>query len=417
MTQAFLDMLHLFSCAAHGTRPKEKDYNLDEIFQQAARQGILPLVLVSVKRLYKDGARLVQGVALERHINNLRLLVLNNMQKSAIVYDAVKQLADSGIPYCILKGETLAELYSSPECRISGDTDVYVGDEILIKKAIKILKGHGFEFGSKGSNLHHYHADHSIAGVLELHSGLYDELFIDVWFDKQTALTEPYRVVKTHSGSELPTLGITDGLVFLHLHFTKHFLVGGIGIRQLMDMLLYIKKHKNEIDYEKFSKIIKHLKYDKFFNNVMYIGVKHLGFAEEDLYPFAYDEAIASKVLSDIENGGNFGKDEEWRKGFYLIYNEQRFGRFKDEDYAKYMETWDRENTVKTFFLPRKNMERMYPYVAEYRFLLPVAWVHRAIGFAVKLVKRLLRSGKNNDNMQVGEIKERMDLIKELDMI
>jgi len=409
MTQAFSDMLYLFSCAAHGICPVEKEYSdIDEVFQKAVKQSVLPLVLMSVKQLYK-GDMIIQGQTLNSHIHNLRLMIINNTQRNAIVYNAVKQLTDNGIPCCVLKGDTVANLYANPDCRISSDTDIYIDDEKMIKKAVKILKCHSFEFRKKYSNSHHFQAYHKIAGLLELHCHLHDELFTDIWFDNQTVLTEPYRAVRTHFDNELPALGITDGIILLCLHFIKHFLSGGTGVRQLMDVLLYIKKYKNEIDYKKFSELIHYLKYNKFFDAMMGIGVKYLGFAKEDLYPFTYDEIIFGKILSDIEDGGLFGKGELWRKSFYVVYSQQRFGRFKDGDYAKHINKWKMRNFFALFFMNRKSMEKKYPYIIKYGFLLPVAWLHRAI--------ELLIGKKNNDNSHTDEIAARMDLIRELDMI
>jgi len=407
MTQSFSDMLYLFSCAAHGVQPEKKtDLNLDEIYHKAASQGVLPLVLISFKELYMNDGVIICGTPLEEHIKRLRLQALNNIQRGFIIHNAIKKLADNGISCCILKGETVAILYHNPDCRISNDTDIYIDtdDKETIVEAQKILEESGFKFCKGLPESHHINATHKTAGYLELHHSLHDKLYKDIWFDNKTSLSELFRMVKTPIGIEVPALGVTDALYYSFLHLVKHFLRDGIGIRPFMDILLYIKNYKNEIDFEKFSGLIRYLKYDKFFDNIMCVGVKYLGFAKDELYPFSNNDELIERILTDVENGGQFGKDEVWRKNFHKVYSKQRFSRFTDEDYHKKIKAYMTRNPFKRFFLNRSIMMNGYTYVARHGFLLPVAWLHRAS----KFVRKLFLTNK---------VKERLDLVRKLDMI
>ena len=412
MTQAFSDVLYLFSCAAHGIRPNDKqDRSLDEIYLKAERQGVLPLVLMAVKDLDLDERTLVLGVDLSHHYHNLRMMAISNMHRSSIVYNALKQLKEVGISCCVLKGATLAGLYKNKDFRISTDTDIYIDTDSkrTIKKAIKVFEEHDFEFRGIPPNSNHYIAYHKTAGMLELHYNLYHELFTDVWFDNKTALTEPFRMVETHLELEMPALGITDGYIYMCLHMIKHFLAEGIGIKPIMDLLLYTKRYKEEIDYRRVSEIMHHLKYDKFIEVIMCIGVRYLGFSTEEVFPFDCDEATADKVLADMEGGGMFGHDEEWRKGFKMVYNEHRFSRFRADDYAEYMKTWDFRRKVRSGYV----MKKRYPYLVKYGFLLPVAWIHRIVRYVIRSIfKKSGTSDKLDERVQ-----ERMNLIMELDMV
>ena len=414
MTQVFSDMLYLFTCAAHGVQPEKKpDMDLDGIYHKAASQGVLPLVLTSFKELYMDDGAIICGTSLEYHIKRLRMQALLNIQRGHIIHNAIKQLADNGISCCVLKGDTVAGLYKNPECRISGDTDIYVGeDDKTISKSIKIFEENGFEFSGDPPNSHHFRAYHETAGLLELHRSLYKELFIDVWFDNKTSLSEPFRTVYSPTGCEIPALGVNDGLMYIYLHMVKHFLRGGIGIRPLMDVLFYVRNYKSEIDFKRFHELIRHLKYDKFFYAIIFIGVKYLGFTADDLYYLPSDESTAEKLLSDMENSGLFGQDEEWRSSFKDVYNEQRFNRFKTEDYTEYMSAWKKESLFKKFFMNRVRIKTMYPYVARHSFFLPIAWLHRAYLYVRKLFNK-----RKNHLAHTDLLRMRLDLIRELDMI
>jgi len=414
MTQSFIDMLYLFKCATHGIIPEErKEIDLDLVFKNALEQGTLPMIILSLTKLNYDPNIMILGITLENHIKRIRLQVLNNLQRSVIVYNAIKELEVNGISCCVLKGDTLAGLYKNPEYRISNDVDIYIGSESVQKKAIKILKKLGFEFFGGPSHLHHFSLYHEVAGQLELHRHLFIRTTHKRWFESDTSQNEPYRIVETHYGSLIPTLGITDCFIYMYIHIVKHFLNRGIGIRPIMDILLYIREYKDAIKIERFYNIIRELKYDRFFDNMIFIGVKYLGFSEEELFPYTCTEATAEKVLADIEGGGIFGARTEWRRSFSKAYTDQRILRVVEEADDEYMKKWTK-NPIKRFFISRQSMLKEFPYLAKHRVLLPLAWLLRA----VKLVKKaFVAKDDSDDYVHSDEVKERMELIKELDMI
>ena len=413
MTKAFSDMLYLFSCAVHGTPPNmKKDYDLDEICQSAARQGILPFILISINNLHRDGDVLILGKSLDARINDLRITIINYIQRSSIIQSSIDILKQNDIPVCVLKGDTFACLYKNPECRISNDTDIYISDEKKIKQAIRILSDMGFNFRGDPSNSHHLTARHKDAGQLEVHRSLFQRDLHRRWFEGELSQPEPYRMVATPYDNELPALGLTDSLIYSYLHIVKHFVNSGIGIRPVMDTLLYISKHKEEIDFKRFSSIIKELKYDKFYDHIQLIGVLYLGFAESDFYPFSSDAATAARILADMEDGGIFGNALPWRAEFSKVYNEQRIKRFSDEANDAYMMKWEKRSPLRRLFVHRYEMMRKYPYVAKSIFLLPIAWFHRLVLFIFESV-----GGKKSNTNENKNIEARLNLIRELDMI
>ena len=412
MTQVFSDMLYLFSCAAHGIQPDDKQERpLVEICKKAERQGVLPLVLVAIKDMSSDDITLLPDSDFSNDSQYLMKTAVFNMHRNIVVHNAIKQLREADISCCVLKGATIAGLYKNMDFRISSDTDIYIDTDSkkIIKKAIRVFENHGFVFSGIPPNSNHYIAHHKAAGLLELHYNLYHELFTDVWFDNKTVLNEPFRMVKTHFDLEIPALGITDGYLYMGLHIIKHFLAEGIGIRPIMDYLLYTKQYKEEIDYRKFSEIMHYLKYNRFIDVIMCIGVKYLGFSKEDLFSYDCDEKTADEVLTDIEGGGLFGHDEKWRNGFRMLYNEQRFKRFRSDGYADYMKTWEFRRKVHSGYVMRKR----YPFVVKYGFLLPVAWIHRIVSHVIRAI---FYKSKTDDKLDE-RVQERLNLIMELDMI
>jgi hypothetical protein len=421
MTQGFVNMIYLFSCGAMGiSSDLDHDIDIDEVFKQAEAQGVWHIVFLAINKLYTDGEIKIEYDIFNKLKNQTIAAVAVNTRRMNLIHDVIKKLEAAGARPCVLKGEVLSLLYQNPDCRISGDTDILI--DIKSKdNAAKVLAELGFDIKPLNPTSHHMVATHPVAGMVELHLRLYDELFEDVWFDNKILNEEERRSVKADDGSEFVTLGITDGLVFVSLHYIKHFLSGGVGIRQLMDVLLYMKEYFREIDWKRFNHLMEYLKYQKFINNSIGIGVKYLNFKQEDLPPFTCDKDIMDKILSDIELGGVFGKNEKGRSSFYLQYTMERYNRFKGEDYSRYIKKWWLPNLIRIIFPHIKVLALKYPYVKKSGLLYIVAWFHRMGKFIIASVKsrkpvyRYINIKKNYDEDAV--IKKRMKLVRELDMI
>lgn len=421
LTQTFIDMIYLFSCGALGKAPlSEIAANIQDINKLAEKHDVLHIVYLAEKYLYDNKRLNMPSDAYCSLKYNTLNSVTRNIKRNYFMHKVINKFKDEGLNYCVLKGEVLSSLYAAPDFRISSDTDMYI-DAKDTKQAISILKKLNFTVKKYKGTSHHIRANHPIGGLLELHLHLHDEIFEDVWFDHKMLNQEEFRTIKAEDGTSITTLGITDGLIFITLHYIKHFLSCGVGIRQLMDVLLYMKKYKDEINWDRFNELLHHLKYKKFVDNTIDIGIKYLHFIKGDLPLHECDENIMDKILTDIEKGGVFGKHDAGRSGFYLEYTKARFSRFKKEDYDAYVKKWWRPNVIKAIFPSVRSIAVKFPYVKKTTLLYPVAWIHRVIKLLTGIIKKeksvykYINPQKAVENNET--IKKRMELIRELDMI
>jgi hypothetical protein len=151
------------------------------------------------------------------------------------------------------------------------------------------------------STSNHVNAVHPVAGEFELHVSLYPETYESMWFHSATEKSEELIELVTDQQQRISTLGINDGLQFRTLHFIKHFLFEGAGIKQLMDILLYMSHYKNEIDWNAYNTLLKHLSFDKLMDHCIAIGTQYLGFADEELPAVQFDQTLMQKILDDME--------------------------------------------------------------------------------------------------------------------
>lgn len=419
MSEAFYDAIYLFSCGVRGEKPiLSHDLDLFEIYDIAVSQGIWQIIFIALKELYDQAELSIDKKIFDNWYKKILAQAIKVTQRSIEVGNVINILEQKGIECCVLKGDSIADLYYTPICRISGDTDILI-DKKFEKEAVCVLKRCGFSVENRYPTSHHVLCYHPIAGLIELHVHLYDELYEDVWFNKQVSNMEEFRRIKTSQGN-ITTLGINDGSIYITLHFIKHFLFKGAGVRQLMDVLLYIRQYKNIINWNRYNELLKYLKYDKFIDNAIGIGIEYLGFNENELPQCKYDNGAIQKILLDMEKGGMFGDDEMERKEFYKLYTKERFKRFKKGSYEHYMNEWMKPDIIKSLLPPKVKMSIKYPYVMNSELFLFVAWIHRFWNFFLDVVKKkkeIKKYTKYQDANTNDIVNKRMDLIRELDMI
>lgn len=414
MNKSFQHLMYLFGAGALGkTAVLPKDADFEQIFQLAFDQGAWQTVFLAVKQ--SENPALVDE-ALFKELNTKFLLsCIKNQDRLEFISGVISKLEEKGVEVCVLKGQSLASLYAEPDCRISGDVDLLVSEKDE-QKAVNLLREMDFQVEIRPDSSNHSKCIHQEHGVVELHISLYYDIMNDVWFDNIEMLTEAFVTL-----NGVKTLGITDNYIYVVLHAVKHFLSNGLGLRQIMDLLLFTKAYKNEIDKNRADEVFAHLKYQKFIDNLTGIGIEYLGFEKDDLFSCEYSMEEMEKILEDVEIGGLFGKSDKERKDFFEIYNQARFNTFKNENFESYMTSWRRKNALKKSSLSIKNMKKHYSFLNDKPYLLPVAYFKHTAGIlkTIKKRKKLARDvvsykAPSTDNPK---IKERLELIKKLNMI
>lgn len=423
LNKDFLDMLSFFSSGTTGQPFKlEASINNKEVERFAREQGVWQIIFSVMDKVYngKDNGKL-----------NMTKSVYNGMLKSFFAdsamqirrQNALNELYDAleknQIEYCIIKGESMSHLYHQPSLRISSDTDIYIHeeDEKVVSDIIRKLH---YEILPFYPTSHHLVAVHSVAGRVEIHLRFYSEKMENIWFGNKVFIKENYRKVKTSEGILIPTLGITDNLIFITLHFIKHFINFGVGIRQLMDILLYMKYYREVIDWERYNLLLDNLRYKKLICHLIGIGICYFNINSEDLPPCTYDEKVLTRILLDIQAGGIFGKNEQGRSSCHIPFTRARWEILREgslDDYTKHFY----RNQLKLIIPARVILEEEFSYVKAYPYMNTIANLHRIMRLLVMIIKgeRIMTKfglvEKNSDFKEV--LDRRMELIKELEMI
>lgn len=321
MTKNFSDLVTLLSCAITGNDTVEASgFCFGEIYSLAKAQQIHTIIFPVIRNLKEKQKITIDEGLYKAWEGAFFKLVGFSIQRNQYIGELIKRLDELGIKNCILKGQALCELYPVPDGRVSSDVDLFIHDKEKIPTVLDMLAKDGFRIGGILEDSHQIECRHTRYGLIEIHTDIYDDIAKNVWFENSIVLSSDF-IKRTDGNGFYYTLPITDGAIYVTVHFLKHFLSHGCGVRQLTDMLLYLKKHEGDIDWQRFNALFEGLNYLKFIELCKNIGNRYFGM---DFGTAQADETLCESILSDMEGGGVFGHDEEYRSTFTYHFTRLR---------------------------------------------------------------------------------------------
>lgn len=234
---------------------------------------------------------------------------------NGVLVNVVSHLSAAGIRSVLLKGQGLAQYYPKPELRQCGDIDLYVGLEryadsygvvkplatqIDDRKALEVGKHYDFFVGKVAVEMHRYSDRYPTPKLDRIYQevslkGLNEDL-VPLMFSGQTVYT--------------PSDEYNAFYIFSHLF--HHFLINGLGSRQLCDWMLFLRARSSHIDMSSLETILRRLDMLKPWQAFGCVLVKYFGMPAES-FPF-YDSAQehkADNIVRRLLDEGNFGKERD----------------------------------------------------------------------------------------------------------
>ena len=300
--------------------------------------------------------------------------IIRQAQKTADFLLFYEYLASKGLHPVVMKGIICRSLYPQPEHRSSVDEDLLI-DPSEFDSIHKAILAYGLEPVSTE-----------------------DEI--------RTAWEVSYESREKHLYIEIHKMPFamapTDHIMYLVCHAYKHFLHGGVGIRQVCDLCMMAEKWDEGIDWETVRDKCEKVRIAKFAAGLFRIGERYL---ECQMPPVFKDIAVdPDPLLRDILSGGLYGVEDLDRAHSALMTLDavaaDRAGRKK-------------RAVAGSVFLPLKSMSKKYPYLRKLPFLLPVAWVQRVVGYISE--QKRTKSVDPSRTVQIG--RRRIDLLREYDII
>ena len=392
LTTTETQFLHISKAAISGGDLPAEKVDWPVIFTLANQQKLLPILFEAVRKTpgAEENAALF-AVTKQQVIGQ----VLNQTVRSAEFTELYRKLRTAWLHPVVVKGQLCSRLYPLKDHRISADDDLYIPDvefmachEQLLANGLttdvpadELPTADEVTYTKKDSPLY-----------IELHRHLFDSS--EDAHDELNHFFVDLNPVEMDGFLAMPP---HEHLLYLILHAYKHFVRSGIGLRQFCDIGLWAREYHDEIDWQRLHDQCASVHAATFTAAAFHIAKDYLGI-DFDL-PAPWDVSVdVEPLLHDTLCGGVYGSNDYTRLHSSTV----------TLNAVKASRVGEKSSVLSTVFPKREYLERNYPYLKKYPYMLPVAWVQRIAHYASEK-----QSGA--DNSASGSIKlakERIELMK-----
>ena len=281
--------------------------NWSEVIEIAKRQSVVGVIYDGVQTLCKD-------VLPERkHILDLfatthSIEVLNKKTNMAVA-QLVAYLNGHSVSSRLMKGQGCALLYPNPLHRQSGDIDLFVGSE-QYQFAKELIKIKGIDIEKEGAYDAHFVWENVLVEMHWLETKLYypnnNKNFQQIC--RKEEWDKP--VVVEIEGQSVEMFNQTFNTFYVFVHLYHHFLQVGVGLRQVCDWMLLLKRYECEIDWNRLYEYIRAINAERAWIAFYGLAVERLGLqlVKEPKWMQNRNSADIQFVMNDILKVGNFGQ-------------------------------------------------------------------------------------------------------------
>ena len=356
----------VFGAPPETARPEQ----WDQLLREAEEQSVLPLVYQAAAASFPDVETAARKLNFLRHISH-------NLNVVHAHHEAHELLSGAGISYTVIKGCASSFYYPEPELRTMGDVDLYVRRADM-DRVMELFRAAGYQ----ASGLDHpHHWSFSRDGVEnEVHwvpSGIpaADDGSILSLFDDLLERSRPV----TWDGQTMVLPDPFHHALIMLLHTANHMTAGGVGLRHLLDWLVFV----NSMPEEKFRALLeptlRRIGLWQFACVLSAVGTQLFGCAPRSFCETVSPE-LALGLLRDIFDGGNFG-----------VKNTDRLNQSKLLRDNESRQIDGKSGLSHAFRFLNQRARTRFPASARCPLLLPVGWASVLLNRS-----RAIRAGKQS---------------------
>lgn len=345
MTEQQKNFLCLIKSALNGKKAELKsNFNPRDAVDLAKKHQLVPIIYYGLKN-----SEIMLDPELESELDTF--IYKSTVIDSNQIYESeeLKQIFGAeSIDFAILKGLHLKNYFPNSVMRSMSDFDILIRSS-QIETAEKLIKARGYKFVTETDHVVEWSKNNYFC--LELHKKLIpkNEIFGKYYTDSWKYFQ------RVNSNSNEWEMSPSDEYIFIFLHFVKHYISGGVGIRQMLDLWIFSEKEK-DIDYSYIKGELEALGLIEFWENIrntLDCWMNNAGSNEKIDF-----------ITTVIFKNGIFGT----RKN-YLIATAVKSNESPDNA--------GMQRIIKLFFLPYSGMCIKYPILKKHPILLPFYWTKR----------------------------------------
>lgn len=319
----------------------------------AVKQSVAGVFFDGIQHLYRtygdvlpkeDWAREVKG----RLFGITMQLEQRNRKQVAVMNKVGSFLKRHGCQMMVMKGQACATMYPNPLHRSIGDIDCYLYDDY--EKGNELIRQTGVhvddswykhsEFCIEGETFenHQYFVTTRSGKRYKKLNVVLQELANEDIIPLTTNSTNLTNEEKFKASDSSSTLNIQFpplmfNALFLTYHAFIHFVSEGLRLKQVLDWVMFVKAHQEEVDWKALHEMCKEFKLDRFLSVMNAIAVEVFGVekkANDMVCESPYVEKVMNSILYDDDYIFNT-TEGKWKQRFHIVSNMMKY-RWKYRD-------------------------------------------------------------------------------------
>lgn len=337
----------------------EEMFSYRDIYSLAKFHQVENIVFYGIENYLKEDDKLYQYWK-KKNLQNITMSLTQEEEKKFLVDIFEKNQID----FLPVKGFYIRKLYPRDDFRFMSDLDILI-DEKKAKKVKKLMKKNNYQIDNYNYYNHDEYTKKPFIHV-ELHRSLVTRDHPNYIYYKnimhKTPLKEKYRYFHQLKKEDLYIYDI--------VHLKKHYDEGGVGIRNFIDIYLFLNENNFDVNYV--NKEVEKIGLLDFKNQVEQISLKW--FKEGDLQSLSEMEIFILK-------SGIFGTVE------HAVAQEINNNQSKSKVRI----------ILKRAFPNINRMKALYPSLEKRMILLPFYYIHRLFRGIKKRKKTIAEIKKINE--------------------
>ena len=370
-------LIYLAACVVNQTKPdkslleelKSDDGLINELYWLAKNQQMSSLIAAALMK-----TELGSGVLMRERAEAIwRERVLDHDREKIL-----QRLEEENIWYIPLKGVILKDYYPQIGIRQMSDNDILF-DPGRAEKVRDIMLDLGFSITSYGSG-HRDDYEKPPFSHFEMHRVLFDKHnFHKPLYAYYLNVRE--RLIKDEDSKSGYHFSKEDFYIYMISHEYSHYIFGGIGLRSLLDVYVFLDKNAEVMDWDYISTQMKKLELGAFEKQNRILAQKIFSLKQQRVQQDAIDEKDCLRSnLPDIENMNFFPYLTKEEQDMLDYYNDSgAYGTWehciqngvKQRGLGKYL--------ISRIFLPMNQVKEQYPLFYKYKVLTLFLPIYRLI--------------------------------------
>lgn len=307
--QVFFDLLRAGLWEKDVRLSSYEKIDFEDLHRLASEQSVVGLLAAGIEHVVDMKIAKKDVISF---IGSTFQLEERNSAMNCFIGDLVRKMLDKGLNPLLIKGQGIAQCYSRPLWRASGDVDFLLSPQSY-KDAKELLDLTAFPNAKENVETLEYCMTME-SWMVELHGTLHCRLTkrLDSFLDKmQYDCCNQGHIRFWENGTNriaLPAIDIDIFVVFSHI--VKHYFRGGVGLRQVCDWCRLIWTYNSKIDVSLLQYRLKEAGLMSEWQAFSALAVDWLGMPQEAM--LLYSEKAcwrrkAARIMAYIFETGNFG--------------------------------------------------------------------------------------------------------------